>query len=253
MSAREVLGRALGGILAPLAAEGSLARGTAVVHSDGVIYRCEVSALGTKGPLGELARALAGPALVRFSNSMHRFRRGHDPHDILGAAVRFGVETTAPQDLLFGTFRRLWLLPLGVLLTDPRDFLANDYHAVLPFRVPGVKAPLTFRLAPQRHEADGRDRKERLEHAVASGQAVLRLDALERGVGFTEIATITLREPAPIEQGSLCWNPFRDGAGIVPVGLLQAVRAAVYPASQAGRAAAHGPSDQASSQLRKAR
>ena len=145
------------------------------------------------------------------------------------------------------------LLPLGALLTDPRDFLANDYHTVLLFRVPGAPSPLTFRLAPERHEADGRDCFERLEHAVAEGQAVLRLDAHQRGAGFTAIATITLRERAPMEQDALRFNPFRDGAGIVPVGLMQAVRAAVYPASQAGRAAARGPSAQPSSQRTKAR
>lgn len=247
MSVREVLGRVLGGILAPIMAEGSLARGAAVVHPDGVIYRGEVSGSDAAGALGALGKALAGPALVRFSNGLHRFRRGHDPRDVLGAAVRFGAGSSAEQDLLFGTFRSFLLLPLDALLTNPRDFLANDYHAVTPFRVPGMPAPLTFRLVPERHEADGLDRFERLQNAVAEGHAVLRLDAMVRSAGAIPVATITLRERAPMEQDALRFNPFRDGAGIVPVGLQNAVRAAVYPASQAGRAAARGPTPAASS------
>jgi hypothetical protein len=250
MSAREAVGRAIGGLAAPLAAEASLVRGARVFHPDGVVYAAEVSALAGDGPLAELGRALQGAALVRFSGALRRYHPGKDPRDLFGAAVRFhagaGAQPTRrSQDLLFATFRRLWQIPLGILLTDPRDFLANDYHAVLPFQIPGGEAPFTFCLTPERCAADGRDRYERLEHAVASGHALLRLDArLARWrAPFTPVATIALRERAAVDQEALRFDPFRAGAGIVPVGLSQAVRAAVYPASQLGRAIARGPGD----------
>ena len=49
------------------------------------------------------------------------------------------------------------------------------------------------------------------------------------------IATIALREPADIDQEALHFDPFRDGAGIVPAGFFQAVaRRSTPPASSDG-------------------
>ena len=111
MSVLEALGRGVGGILAPVAAEASLVRGAAVLHADGVVVRAEVTAIAAPDPLGALGEALGGPALVRFSNALRRARPGRDPRDVLGAAVRFRAGTDRPQDLLFATFLHAWQAP----------------------------------------------------------------------------------------------------------------------------------------------
>lgn len=239
MDVRDALGRAVGGIFAPLAAEISLIRGAPVFHADGVLVRAEVEPFSAPAPLGELARALAGEALVRFSGALQRYRRGHDPRDVFGAAVRFGAGTEHPQDLLFATFRTVWELPLAPLRTDPRDFLANDYHTVLPSHVPGTAGRFTFRLVPEGPAPDGEDHVDRLERAVAGGRARLRLEARRdaRGAPSTPIVSVALRETLGMETSGDAvppFDPFRDGAGLVPAGFFQAVRAAVYPASALG-------------------
>jgi hypothetical protein len=251
MGALEAVGRALGGVAAPVAWEGSLIRRARLFHPDGDVYRAEVRPLVAEGPAVEIAQRLAGPALVRLSGGWWRWRRHRDAlPDVLGMAVRFcaSEEMTAraapgDQDLLLATFRHLWSLPVALFTTNARDFLANPYYAVLPFEVPGL-GRTKWRIAPPRTTASGGDRRERLERAVASGLAVLRLEArpLRRSAGWTAVAEVTLRERVLVDQEELRFNPFRTGRGLVPSGLVQAARAATYMASQVGRAIAGGPS-----------
>jgi hypothetical protein len=245
MGVREALGRAVGGILAPVAAEASLIRGAAVFHADGVVYRGEARAIADEGPLGAVAHALEGPTLVRFSGGLQRYHEGRDPFDVFGASVRFHPDDPRRmQDLLFGTFRHAWQIPFAALLTNRHDVLANDFYAVLPFHVPGTPATFTFRLVPEPPGAtDGKDHRDRLDRAVATGKVVLSLEASStmRDAGFAPIAAITLHERLSIADGELRFNPFHDGAGVVPAGFFQAIRAAVYPASQLGRSLVHSP------------
>jgi hypothetical protein len=244
MIVREALGRAVGGILAPVGMEASLARGAPVLHADGTVFQADVTPVEASEPLGPLARALGGPALVRFSGALQRYQEGRDPPDVFGAAVRFGVASREPQDMLFATFRNLWELPIAALRTDPHDFLANEYSTVLPFHVPGTAALFVFRLVPAARSPEGRDRVDRLERAVKAERAALYLEARQEAwrTSFTPIASILLRSrvtPAP-DQAALRLNPFHDGAGVVPAGFLHALRAALYPASILGAALARG-------------
>ena len=242
MDVREALGRAVGGLLAPLAAEASLTRGVAVLHADGVVLQGKVEALGADAPLGALGEALQGPALVRFSSALRRYREGRDPPDVFGAAIRFGAGTPKAQDLVLATFRHLWEIPLAPLRTDPHDFLANDFYSVLPSHVPGTETLFTFRLVPEAAAPEGRDHRDRLERAVAEGRAAVRLEArLDAGGRYVPVASIKLTGSASLAPEELHFNPFRAGAGVVPAGFFQAVRAAVYPASQLGSAIARGP------------
>jgi hypothetical protein len=243
MDVGEALGRAVGGLLAPLVAEASLTRGVAVLHADGVVLHGKVEALEADAPLGALGKALQGPALVRFSSALQRYREGRDPPDVFGAAIRFGAGTPEAQDLLFGTFRHLWEIPLAPLRTDPHDFLANDFYTALPSHVPGTETLFTFRLIPNAAAPDGKDHRDRLERAVAEGRAKLRLEArLNAGGRYVPVASIELTSSASLApEEELHWNPFRAGAGLVPAGFFQAMRAAVYPASQLGSSLARGP------------
>jgi hypothetical protein len=67
---------------------------------------------------------------------------------------------------------------------------------------------------------------------------VLRLEVQqdEPDAPWEPLADVTLREPADIDQEALGFDPFRAGLGIEPVGFVQGLRWAVYPASQLGRA-----------------
>ena len=242
------IGRMVGVLLAPAAAVGSFVRGARIFHPDGVVYRADVHPDVTQGVLGKLARRLAGRALVRFSGGLRRDKAGTSPRDVLGVALRFNTPQGADpapgpraQDLLLLSFQHLWQLPSAALLTNPRDFLANDYHAILPFRV-GRLGVVKFRIVPEvgAVAAAGDEemgRVERLSRAVRQGRAVLRLQVVgaERGADWMALATVVLRESVDIDQADLRFTPFHAGAGIAPVGFLQGMRWAVYPASQAGR------------------
>jgi hypothetical protein len=250
MRALEAVGRALGGVAAPLAWEGSLIRRARLFHPDGDVYSAEVRPLVAEGSAVEVAQRLAGPALVRLSGAWWRWRWHRDRlPDVLGVAVRFreSEEITAraapgDQDMLFATLRHLWTLPIAPLTTKWRDFLANHYYAVLPFDVPGV-GRAKWRIVPPRTSASGGDRRERLERATLAGLAVFRLEMrpLRRRAGWEAVAEITLRKRVLVDQEALRFTPFRTGRCIVPSGLAQAARAAAYAASQVGRSIAKGP------------
>jgi len=244
MSVREALGRGLGGLWAPVAAEGSLVRGARLFHPYGVTLDAEVRALPDGGALGA---TLEGPAIARFSGALFRDGKGHAWPDILGLALRFhpgrGAEPgPEAQDLLLATFRSVWMLPLAMLLTHPGSYLANAYDSVLPSRVPGLAGAVTFRVVPEVAGGEGQSRRERLENAVAEGRAVLRLEMRPASGSRpgVPIATIALLSPSDVDQQALRFDPFRTGAGIVPTGFFQAMRAAIYPAAQLGRGLAEG-------------
>jgi len=239
MNVREALGRGLGGLAAPFVAEASLVRGARLFHPEGLAFDAEVRALPGAGALGA---ALEGPAIARFAGAIFRESTGDAWPDILGLALRVhpgrGAEPgPRSQDLLLATFRSVWTLPFAMLLTRPGSYLANAYDSVLPSRVPGQAGAVTFRAVPELAAGEGKSRRERLENAVAEGRGVLRLEmrpAASRRPGFP-IASITLIAPADADPEALRFDPLRAGAGIVPTGFFQAVRAAVYPAGQLGR------------------
>jgi hypothetical protein len=239
------IGRGIGVLAAPLAAMGSFVRGARIFHADGVVYRADVRADAEQGALGELAQRLAGPALARLSSAARREEAGTSPRDILGVALRFNAPPgpdpgPRSQDLLLLSIAHLWQLPVGAWLTKPRDFLANDYHALLPFRVNGLGV-VKFRLVPGGDAARGnagKGRVERLDDAVRRGTAVLHLQVKGRPLGaeWKPLATVELRARVDIEQADLRFTPFHEGAGIEPVGFFQGMRWAVYLGSQLGRA-----------------
>jgi hypothetical protein len=249
-----VIGKGIGVLLAPAAALGGLIRGKRLFHPYGVVYRADVRAVATEGALGSLAHQLVGPALVRLSGGLREAKPGESPRDVLGVALRFQTTPVAEpdarwrvQDMLLASFRRVWQLPIAMLVTNSTDFLANDYYALLPFRVGGL-GKVEFRLVPLggqarelRIAADGVGRNEKLALAVAVGAAVFRLEVQQQSKKgsakvWKPLVNITLKAKVDVDQEALRFNPFHDGAGIVPVGFLQGLRWAVYPASQIGRA-----------------
>jgi hypothetical protein len=256
MRSTEALGRAIGGVLSPITGEGSLLRRARLFHPDGVLFRADVRPLVREGAVGELAQRLAGPALVRLSSAWWRHEK--ELPDALGIAVRFcgraptatTVEASArDQDLLFATFQHIWSLPLAPLTTNVHDYLANEYHAILPFYVLGL-GRVKFRLLPTRQRGAHGRRRERLERAVAAGNAIFTLEVMETGgLGarlrsparvlrmsrWQPVEVIDLEERSLVDQEALSFTPFHAGRGIMPIGPFQMMRAATYAASRAGR------------------
>lgn len=241
MRANEALGRAIGGLFAPMTGEGSLIRRARVFHPDGVVYRAEVRPLVRGGAAGDLAQRLSGEALVRLSSAWWRHEK--ELPDVLGIALRLCDGNGAgaqpgmkDQDLLFATFRHVYTLPLAPAVTHVHDYLDNDYYGVLPLYAPGIGRVKLRLMGPHVH-SKGRDRRERLEHAVAADLAVLRLEMrrVKMGAPWEQLAAVDLYERALVDQEALAFTPFRSGRGLEPVGFFQMIRAATYASSRVGR------------------
>jgi hypothetical protein len=224
-------------MLAPLTGLVSKAREARMFHPDGVVYTAQVEPCAKTLDLRSLADRLGVDALVRFSSALWR-----DPHewpDVLGAALRFG-EGPQRQELLLATIRFPWTMPFAPLATNYRSFLWNHYHAVSPFEVDGVGI-VKFRLrSPRLGNGSLLSRAEHLQRAVNDGRAVYELELrrlseppLSRR--WEPIARLTLDSPRDLDQERLRFSPFRDGAGIRPIGFVQALRVAAYAASQQAR------------------
>jgi hypothetical protein len=242
----ERLGEAVGGLLAPLAGVASYLRHARVFHPEGAVYRVEVTPLARTAPYDALAARLAGPALARLSTAW--WKHGREWIDILGFALRFRDQpdpspypNEGDQDLLFATLRSPWTMLLAPLTTRQHDFLRNDYFALGTFEVAGV-GRLAWRLVGPRARIAGRDRGERLEHAVATGAAAFRLEACPktRRGRWLPVALVQLRERVVLDQEALSFSPFRTGRGIEPRGFLHALRVAPYRVSHWVRARQRG-------------
>ena len=242
MALRESFGRTLGVLLAPVTASVSALRRARMFHPSGICVAAEVRAIDGD-PLGE---RLAGHALARLSSAWWKRREWRD---VLGLALRF---TSSPditaragasdQDLLLATIRRPWTMALAPLSTNHRDFLANHYFAVSPFRVEGQDGEVEFRIVPAPTAREGHGRAGSLAHAIARREAVLTLEVRPyrrvldlRAAPWRPIARIELVRLVEIDQDALRFDPFRDGRGIGPVGLVHSLRIATYGASQHAR------------------
>jgi len=229
LAPREAIGRAIGTLWAPAIAGIATLRQARMFHPQGIVCRGVVEPTAGS-PLGE---RLAGPVMARFSAALWK----GDPRwfDVLGVALRFGDD----QDLLFATIRSPLTLNLAPLFTDTDDFVRNRYWAVSPFAVQGV-GRLKFRLSPATPDlpalAAGH-RDARLERAVSTGLATWNLET--RAVfhrHYQLIARVHLDRLAPeVDQEALRFRPDRAGRGIVPSGLIHAIRPSAYGSSQAAR------------------
>ena len=209
-------------------------------HPEGQLFSGELEVI--PGPYEAIAQQLGRSVLGRFSGALRR--GGRESLDVLGIALRMhrghklrSHAIATDQDLLFATIRSPFTLALSPFTTHSHDFFANRYYAVSPFAIEGMHR-VELRLSPiSEPEADG-SRAGKLRAAVAAGDARFELSARKTlHLGWTPIATIAFTKESAIDQDELHFNPFQNGAGIVPVGVIHAIRKRVYPASQAARPA----------------
>ncbi len=213
-------------------------------HPVGNTFEGRIDGTAT-GRLAELGRRLDGRALARCSGALWKHPREH--FDVLGIALRLrhdarpfgsGLES-GDQDLLFATIISPLTMPLSPLTTNAHDFLANIYYGVAPFaaaRNLRVKLRLRPLVRPDPSASHEETRDDRLRIAVAAGRAIFALEA-RRTLTPTwyPLARVTLEREVVIDQQSLRFDPFHADAGLIPVGLVHAIRRAAYAASQQAR------------------
>jgi hypothetical protein len=249
---RERIGEFLGRSWAPAITAISTAREARMFHPCGHVYSGRAEAI-VGGAYAALAAQLEGHVLARCSAALWKHSTGHElsprRFDVLGIALRFRRDqpitdhqpSPGDQDLLFATIRSPFTMVISPFTTDTSDFAANRYFAVSPFAIlDGERVELRLRPAhPMKLEGP---RDYRLWEAVRMGRAAWWLEArrtLTRH--WHTIVRVTLEAPLDVDQEALRFDPFRTGAGVVPVGLVHAIRRAVYPASQRGRPASRQP------------
>jgi hypothetical protein len=162
---------------------------------------------------------LHGAAIVRLSGALHPepARR----RDVLGFALRMQHTATddlrtGDQDLLLGTFESFLTVRRALARVIVGDYLANTYHSVTPWRVPGL-GPVHLRLVPTPDER---------------GSFTLHA---RRGTGDLALARIRLLQSLAGGGSALRMSMWRNGRGLHPTGARNGVRAIVYPVSQAAR------------------
>ncbi|CAN5905449.1 hypothetical protein BH11MYX2_BH11MYX2_17470 [soil metagenome] len=236
---RERIGEAIGAAWAPLVRRIAAARHARMFHPDGLLFSGSVTAV-VESPFVDVAAQLGPHVLARFSGALRR--KGRESFDVLGVALRFShapiesVEAAAAdQDLLFATILSPFTMPLSPLTTRSHDFLANNYYAVAPFSI-SDRRRVKFRIVALGHPVKSGTRAESLEAAVHAGGAHFTLEARETmHLRWHPIARIAIEREETLDQRSLRFDPYQDGAGIVPVGVVQAIRRRAYPASQSQR------------------
>jgi hypothetical protein len=233
----EQLGRVAGWLAAPAFAAAAALRHARVFHPVGELFEGVVEMGRPPNDFAPLAVALRGSALVRFSGALWRRDDSRLP-DVLGCAIRVASPGEDAQDLLFATIRRPWTMGLAPLTTHADDYLANDYFGVSPFSLDDVARRFYLRLHPFRTGADGDglDRAERLRAALRAGPVRLAIEASYRPrTQWREIATLRIERASLPDDPRLRFDPFATGRGIVPRGVIHALRHGAYAASQRTR------------------
>jgi len=244
---RETIGEAIGRWLAPAVARISRSRNARMFHPEGHTFTGRVVSAG-EGPYKDLGRRLAGRALVRLSPAL--WRNGVEHFDVLGLALRVRpgdgpaldqIAGRTDQDLLFATIRSPLTMMFSPFTTDASDFIGNTYWAVSPFAI-GEKYRVEIRLVPVDPKRTKGTRVDRLREGVRSGHAIWRLEARRTlTLHWYPVAHLVVEREAAIDQAALRFDPFRSGAGVEPVGLVHAIRRAVYAASQHARPSQSSP------------
>lgn len=240
MQVRERLGTLIGRALAPVVAGISHFRRARTFHPRGLVFEGRSEPI-IGGAFANLGAALDGTLLARCSQALWKQPAEH--FDVLGIALRFRRAARpfdhralpGDRDLLFATVSTPLLLLASPFLTNARDFLANKFFATCPFEVEGHDR-VELRLVAIDPSHDGDTRADKLRNAVAAGRCIWHLEARKTLTReWHAIARITLEREIELDQEALHFDPFRTGDSFQPVGVIHAIRKAVYSASQHAR------------------
>ncbi len=222
-----LVGGAVGLMLAPATAAGSLVRGKRIVHPVGVGYEAELEIFDP--PLRSLAGtqlATPGrlPARVRLSRA---FAFPGQRRDVRGFALRLIVDgTEGVQDLLLATVAPGRLGNAVSVLLESYD---GTYSTMVRLRAPA--GPLLFHIRPRQALPS--------DPNIEAGSGVgLRFD-VSAGSSSDELrilGVLTLLAPlANAETEALSFSLANDGAGLRAHGILNVARKIAYRSSRRGR------------------
>lgn len=239
MALRETLGMVIGTALAPVVAAVSHFRRARTFHPRGLVFEGRSEPI-IGGAFANLGADLEGSVLARFSGAL--WKRPNERFEVLGIGLRIR-RTKRPfdshalrgdRDLLFATVSSPLLLLASPFLTNAHDFLSNTFFATCPFEVHGDDR-VELRLVPlQRMETEG-TRAHKLQSAVESGTCIWHLEARKTLTRtWHAVSRITFEHELALQE-ALHFDAFRTDPALVPVGLVHAIRKAVYPASQHAR------------------
>jgi hypothetical protein len=235
---RERIGAALGVLAAPAVTAITKWRHARMFHPLGHTFAGYAEPVA--GPFASLGRELTGRVLARCSAAL--WRSGWEHLDVLGLALRFrsGIGTDlderpqpGDQDLLTATIRSPLTMLASPLFTDASDFAGNKYWAVSPFQ--HHVGRIELRLVPiDPPGLQAGTREQRLRRAVSTGRAAWWLQARRTlTLRWHSAARIQLDHALDLDQALLAFDPFRGA--LRPVGLVHAIRRAVYAAGQHAR------------------
>lgn len=242
MQVRERIGTAIGKALAPVVAAVSRFRRARTFHPRGIVFVGRSEPI-IGGAFANLGADLEGQLLVRCSGAL--WKRQTERFDVLGMALRFRRQGRAfdhralpgDRDILFATIRSPFTMVFSPFTTNAHDFLANPFFAVAPFEVHGgdrVELRLVAVDPPSGHGT----RADKLRADVAAGRCVWHLEARKTLTrDWHAVARVTFEREYEVDQEALQFDAFRTGDGLQPVGVVHAIRKAVYSASQAARPA----------------
>jgi hypothetical protein len=227
---REYLGWAAGVALSPVIAAASWLREGRVAHPSGIVCAADVVPIAGD-ELAAVARRFAGGAIVRFSGA---FWKRLDAPEPLGCALRF----RGPRPLIADPSPGDQDLITATPSLYRHDFLRRPYNAIGNFDLDRLH-DVALRLMPvDTAPHPGDNRRERLLHAIDTGQATLRLEMRTRkdsDMPWQPLCDIHITGLLLLDQSALGFSPWRTGLGLIPRGALQAARAVIYPTGQAAR------------------
>lgn len=247
MQVRERIGGAIGQVLAPAIAAVSRFRRARTFHPRGLTFIGHSepiisSAAGDGGgAFASLGADLGGQILARCSGAL--WKQPSERFDVLGIALRFRRSDRAfdaralpgDRDLLFATIRSPFTMLFSPFTTDARDFLQNHFFAVAPFEVHGQDR-VELRLVPIDPPTLQGRREDKLRAAVEAGRCAWWLEARKTLTrSWHAVARITFESAIEIDQEALHFDAFRTDDTLKPVGVVHAIRRAVYTASQDAR------------------
>lgn len=241
MHVREDVGAAVGVLWAPAIAAITKARHARMFHPRGITFAGYTEPVS--GPFASIGHALEGRVLARCSAAL--WKSGWEHLDVLGLALRFRRgpgpdldEDPQPgdQDLLAATIRSPLTMLASPFFTDASDFAGNTYWAVAPFEHDIGRIELRLVPVDPPHHLPG-TREQRLRLAVAQGRAAWWLQVRRTlKLRWFNTAYVELDHPVLLDQEQLAFDPFRGA--LRPVGLVHAIRRAVYAAGQRARSRA---------------
>jgi hypothetical protein len=227
----EVVAVVAGASFGALLAAGSALRRGKVVHPHGVVFEARLAVTGAPAAPAA-ATLLSAPAehsaLVRFSRSLGLPR---PLPDLLGMSIRI-PDAYGPgraQDFLLVTSADL---PLAHHIFLPaRDTQQRPYTSALRFRAGAEQFLVGVLPRADSPRPGGGDELERVRAAAATG--ALRFDLAVSPVfgRFTPVAELRIGAQLPERFDALCFQPWKGGGGLEPVGVLNRMRRYAYPMS----------------------